>query len=52
MNQGIVFLPLAREDLKGWHEVAVNKIGAALARHSGQQEGRQRTSFVRSCLSH
>ena len=41
-KQGIVFLPLAAEALGGWHEVAVEqigKLGAAVARHSGQEEG-------------
>jgi hypothetical protein len=41
-RQGIVFLPLAAESLGGWHKVAVaeaRKLGAALARHTGQEEG-------------
>ena len=39
---GIAFLPLAAESLGGWHVVAeaeVKKLGAALARHNGQDEG-------------
>ena len=41
-RQGIVFLPLAAESLGGWHPVAVaqlGKLGAALARQTGQEEG-------------
>ena len=40
-RQGIVFVPLACESLGGWHEVAdreVRKLGAALARNTGQEE--------------
>ena len=35
-------MPLVAESLGGWHVVAeaeVRKLGAALARHSGQDEG-------------
>ena len=40
--QGIAFLPMVAESLGGWHNVAereVKKLGAALARHTGQDEG-------------
>ena len=40
--QGIAFLPMVAESLGGWHSVAereVRKLGAALARHTGQEEG-------------
>ncbi len=40
-REGIVFLPLAAESLGGWHPVAVqqvDKLAAALARHSGEEE--------------
>ena len=41
-RQGLAFLPLAAESLGGWHEVAIDqvkKLGAALARQQGQEEG-------------
>ena len=41
-RQGIIFLPLAAESLGGWHSVAreqVQKLGSALARQTGQEEG-------------
>ena len=41
-REGIAFLPLAVESLGGWHSAAeakVKKLGAALARQSGQEEG-------------
>ena len=41
-RQGIAFLPMAAESLGGWHGIAereVRKLGAALARHTGQEEG-------------
>ena len=40
-RQGIAFLPMVVESFGGWHEVAereVRKLGAALARHTGQEE--------------
>ena len=40
--QGIAFLPMVAESFGGWHNVAereVKKLGAALARHTGQEEG-------------
>ena len=41
-REGLVFLPMPVESLGGWHEQAVEqvkKIGAALARQTGQEEG-------------
>ena len=41
-RQGIAFLPMAAESFGGWHQVAereVGKLAAALARHTGQEEG-------------
>ena len=41
-RQGIVFTPLALETLGGWHKVAeaeLRKLGSALARQTGQEEG-------------
>ena len=41
-QQGIVFIPLAVETLGGWHKVAegeLRKLGSALARQTGQEEG-------------
>ena len=41
MRQGIAFLPMAAESLEGWHPVAereIWKLGAALSRHTGQEE--------------
>ena len=41
-RQGIVFLPLVAETFGGWHSSAgreVRKLGAALARQTGQDEG-------------
>ena len=40
-REGIAFFPLAAESLGGWHPVAVqqvDKLGAALARHTGEDE--------------
>ena len=42
-RQGIAFLPMAAESFRGWHgvaEVEVKKLGAALARNTGQEEGK------------
>ena len=42
-RQGIAFLPLVAESFGGWHSCAqreVKKLGAALARHTGQEEGK------------
>ena len=39
---GIAFIPLVAESFGGWHTAAereVRKLGAALARHTGQEEG-------------
>ena len=41
-RQGIAFLPIVAETFGGWHPEAgreVKKLGAALARHTGQEEG-------------
>jgi hypothetical protein len=41
-REGIAFLPLVVETLGGWHKVAigeVKKLAAALARHTGEDEG-------------
>ena len=41
-RQGIAFLPMVAETFGGWHSGAereVKKLGAALARHTGQEEG-------------
>ena len=40
-RQGIAFIPLAVESLGAWHPSAiaeVNKLGSALARHTGEEE--------------
>ena len=40
-RQGITFMPLVAETFGGWHSGAgreVKKLGAALARHTGQEE--------------
>ena len=40
-RQGIAFQPLVAESFGGWHPGAqreVKKLGAALARHTGQEE--------------
>ena len=40
--QGIVFIPIAVESLGAWHPSAIaemKKLGSALARHSGDDEG-------------
>ena len=42
-QQGIAFIPMAAESLGGWHKVALEqlrKLGSALARHTGQEEGK------------
>ena len=41
-RQGIAFVHLTDESLRGWHAAAereVKKLGAAPARHAGQEEG-------------
>ena len=41
-EQGIAFIPIVAESLGGWHQVAMEqfrKLGSALARHTGQEEG-------------
>ena len=40
-REGVIFLPMVTESFGGWHEVAVTEVerlGAALARQSGQNE--------------
>ena len=37
-DQGIAFFPVAMETLGGFHRVATERIGAALARHQGSDE--------------
>ena len=42
-QQGIALIPMAAESLGGWHKVALEqlrKLGSALARHTGQEEGK------------
>ena len=41
-RQGIAFIPMVAESFGGWHSAAeqeVRKLGTALARHTGQEEG-------------
>ena len=41
-REGVIFLPMVTESFGGWHEVAtreVVKLGRALARHTGEEEG-------------
>ena len=41
-RQGIACIPMVAESFGGWHTAAereVKKLGAALARHTGQEEG-------------
>ena len=41
-RQGIAFHPMVAESFGGWHPTAqeeVKKLGTALARHTGQEEG-------------
>ena len=41
-QQGIAFIPVVAESMGGWHRVALEqlkKLGSALARHTGQEEG-------------
>ena len=41
-QQGIAFIPMVAESFGGWHSAAeqeVKKLGTALARHTGQEEG-------------
>ena len=41
-GQGIAFLPMVAETFGGWHSAAqreVKRLGAALSRHTGQEEG-------------
>ena len=41
-QQGIAFIPVVAESLSDWHKVGLEqlrKLGSALARHTGQEEG-------------
>ena len=41
-QQGIAFIQVVAESTGGWHKVAMEqlkKLGSALARHTGQEEG-------------
>ena len=41
-EQGICFIPVVAESTGGWHKIAIEqlkKLGPALARHTGQEEG-------------
>ena len=41
-EQGISFIPVVAESTGGWHKTAMEqlkKLGSALARHTGQEEG-------------
>ena len=41
-EQGIAFIPVVAESMGSWHKVALEqlkKLGSALARHTGQEEG-------------
>ena len=49
-EQGIAFIPIVAESLGGWHKVALQqfrKLGSALARHTGQDEGEKTGHLVK-----
>ena len=49
-EQGIAFIPIVAESLGGWHKVALEqfrKLGSALARHTGQDEGEKTGHLVK-----
>ena len=49
-EQGIAFIPIVSESLGGWHKVALEqfrKLGSALARHTGQDEGEKTGHLVK-----
>ena len=51
-QQGIAFIPVAAESLGGWHRIAVEqikKLGSALARHTGQEEGEAISHLITRC---
>ena len=51
-QQGIAFIPIVAESLGGWHPIAVEqikKLGSALARHTGQEEGEAISHLVTRC---
>ena len=46
----IAFIPIVAESLGGWHKVALEqfrKLGSALARHTGQEEGEKTDHLVK-----
>ena len=46
----IAFIPIVAESLGGWHQVALDqfrKLGSALARHTGQEEGEKIDHLVK-----
>ena len=51
-NQGNAFIPVVLESLGGFHPVAareVKKLGSALARHTGEEEGGQLGGRLSDC---
>ena len=49
-EQGIAFIPIVAESLGGWHKVALEqfrKLGSALARHTGKDEGEKTGHLVK-----
>ena len=49
-EQGIAFIPVVAESLGGWHKVALeqlHKLSSALARHTGQEEGKKFDHLVK-----
>ena len=47
---GIAFVPIVAESLRGWYKVAIEqfrKLGSALVRHSGQEEGEKIGNLVK-----
>ena len=49
-EQGIAFIPIVAESLGGWHQIALEqfrKLGSALARHTGQEEGEKVDHLVK-----
>ena len=49
-EQGIAFIPIVAESLGGWHKVAIeqfSKLGSALARHTGQDEGEKTGHLIK-----
>ena len=49
-EQGITFIPIVAQSLGDWHRVAqeqFQKLGSALARHTGQDEGQMVDHLVK-----